>query len=69
MGGNPVKKPRGLFQKTTGNLHRSCTMGLRESLKPSYFEAFLALTALFLDVGVLGYTFKQVLNMTNLFEL
>jgi hypothetical protein len=45
------------------------TWGLRESLKPSYFEAFLALTALFLDVGVLGYTFKQVLNMTNLFEL
>ena len=34
--------------------------GLRESLKPSYFEAFLALTALFLDVGVVGYTFKQV---------
>ena len=24
------------------------------------FEAFLALTALFLDVGVVGYTFKQV---------
>ena len=53
-----------ILKKKTAN-----TMGLRESLKPSYFEAFLALTALFLDVGVLGYTFKQVLNMTNLFKL